>query len=158
MPLSLHVEMKGEAQALHKERHPRRAPTVPSLGNHPPHLRPISLPRNGMALCRRNLTAGRVAVGATANSGFRLFNPKRAVDRPGKCQGESTAWPSLRRPCGYPSNRDFTRNQTFCGCKRSRTVGRGILKGDTVGVSLEWRSFGTFLSPRREKYVKAINL
>jgi hypothetical protein len=36
--------------------------------------------------------------------------------------------------------------------KESRESGGGFLKGGTVGDSLKWRSFGTFLSPRKEKY------
>ena len=37
--------------------------------------------------------------------------------------------------------------------KESRRSGGGFLKGGTVGDSLEWRSFGTFLSTGREKYI-----
>ena len=37
--------------------------------------------------------------------------------------------------------------------KESRGSGGGFLKGGTVGDSLEGRSFGTFLSPRKEKYI-----
>ena len=37
--------------------------------------------------------------------------------------------------------------------KESRGSGGGFLKGGTVGDSLEGRSFGTFLSTGREKYI-----
>ena len=38
--------------------------------------------------------------------------------------------------------------------KEPRRSGGGFLKGGTVGDSLEGRSFGTFLSPWKEKYIK----
>jgi hypothetical protein len=45
MPLSLRGEMKGEAQALHKERHLRKEPTVPSLRNYSPTERDLLHPQ-----------------------------------------------------------------------------------------------------------------
>ena len=83
-------------------------------------------------------------------SGAHQLPPKPPAFR-GKFQTVASAWPSLRRPCGHPSDRDLPCDQTFCGCKMSRTAGGGILKGGTVGDSLKWRSLGTFLSPWTER-------
>ena len=41
----------------------------------------------------------------------------------------------------------------FRFAKESRESDGGFLKGGTVGDSLKWRSFGTFLPPRAEKYI-----
>ena len=46
MHLSLCDQMKGEAQALHKERHLRESPTVPPLRIPPPAVRDILHPQN----------------------------------------------------------------------------------------------------------------
>ena len=45
------------------------------------------------------------------------------------------------------------RDQTFCGCKMTRRSGARFLKEGTVGSFLKWRSFGTFLSTQKEKYI-----
>ena len=51
--------------------------------------------------------------------------------------------------------RPYAQSDSFAPlwAKESRGSGGGFLKGGTVGDSLEWRSFGTFLSPRKEKYI-----
>ena len=82
-----------------------------------------------------------------------LYTLNQPLTFRGKFQTVAPAWPSLRRTCGHPSDRDFPRNQTFCGGKMSRTAGGGILKGGTVGDSLKWRSLGTFLWSQRERCI-----
>ena len=42
------------------------------------------------------------------------------------------------------------------GAKRRAHGGRRRLEGETVGFPLKWRSFGTFLPPRGEKYNKNV--
>ena len=97
--------------------------------------------------------ACRLLQGSRQRSGAHPPSPSHCPLR-AKGQKPAPAWASLRRPCGQSSDCDLPRNQTFCGCKRSRTVGGGILKGGTVGDSLKWRSFGTFLSTQTEKYIE----
>ena len=56
----------------------------------------------------------------------------------------------------FGSWRPYAQSDSFAPlwAKESRRSGGGFLKGGTVGDSLEGRSFGTFLSPRKEKYRK----
>jgi hypothetical protein len=65
-------------------------------------------------------------------------------------QTPASAWSSLRRTCGHPSDRDFPRNQTFCGCKMSRTVGGGVLKGCIVGAPLSGALLVLFFRHRKK--------
>ena len=53
----------------------------------------------------------------------------------------------------FGSWRPYAQSDSFAPlrAKESRGSGGGFLKGGTVGDSLEWRSFGPFLSPWRER-------
>ena len=60
---------------------------------------------------------------------------------------------ALRRGCGPPATREVTAHKAFLPPgKRARRTGDRILKESTRVLSLSGDSFGTFLSPRKEKY------
>ena len=60
---------------------------------------------------------------------------------------------ALRRGCGHPAAREVTAHWPFCQpAKRQRRTGDRIRKERTWALSLRGDSFGTFLSPRKEKY------
>ena len=60
---------------------------------------------------------------------------------------------ALRRGCGLPSTCEVTAHKALLPPgKRARRTGDRILKESTWVLSLSGDSFGTFLSPRKEKY------
>ena len=154
MSLSLHGERKGP-----KERHLRKGPTVPSLGNHPPHLRaPSAMRLRGLiaqivAVCHKAELVG----GAPTNSVSDLFGSTHSFSLPdrenfGLKQRASSARTAFCRSCGFSGLGDLTRDQPILrAAKWVRCSGGGFLKGGTVGASLKGRSLGTFLSPRTER-------
>ena len=66
----------------------------------------------------------------------------------------SSARTALRRSCGVLGVLDFYAQLDSDAplWARSRAPDEGFLKGG-IGASLKWRSFGTFLSTGREKYI-----
>ena len=61
-------------------------------------------------------------------------------------------WSPLRRHLGFMANCDLTAHKHSAQRNSARTAGGWIPKEGTVGTFLRGRSFGTFLSARREKY------
>ena len=60
---------------------------------------------------------------------------------------------ALRRGCGLPATREVIAHKAFLPlAKRQRRTGDRIRKERTWVLSLRGDSFGTFLSPRKEKY------
>jgi len=61
---------------------------------------------------------------------------------------------ALRRGCGLPATREVIAHKAFLPpAKRQRRTGDRIRKESTWVLSLRGDSFGTFLSPRKEKYI-----
>ena len=96
---------------------------------------------------KRGIMGGRLCT-------FLLLPP--SVKRPTSRQRKRarSAWAALRRPCGYPSNRDlYAQSDTFAPrrkCRADQVV--GFLREAPWVTPLSGGSFGTFLSPRKEKY------
>jgi len=139
-----------------KERHAREAPVVPPLRN-PPPVRATPSPTQG----RRGLIARKVedsrGPARTAERRPRGTRPKRGEERgtPSNHPRErgKPASSALRRGCGPPSTREVIAHKAFLPPgKRARRTGDRILKESTRVLSLSGDSFGTFLSPRKEKY------
>ena len=89
--------------------------------------------------------------------------PRSARPRRGEGRGNPSYNPAnrgnpassaLRRGCGHPVIREVTAHKALLPPgKRARRTGDRILKESTWVLSLRGDSFGTFLSPRKEKYV-----
>ena len=61
---------------------------------------------------------------------------------------------ALRRGCGLSATRELPAHKAFLPpAKRQRRTGDRIRKERTWVLSLRGDSFGTFLSPRKEKYI-----
>ena len=152
MYFSLPVERK-----VPKERHAREAPKVPPLRN-PPPTRATPSPIEG----RRSLNARKVedsrGPARTAERRPRGTRPKRGEERENFSHipanrsvpraRRSAEVADCRRPVKYPRIKPFCRR-----AKRQRRTGDRIRKERTWVLSLRGDSFGTFLSPRKEKYI-----
>ena len=140
------------------KRAPRKGgPQVPPLRN-PPPMRATPSPTKG----RRSLNARKVedsrGPARTAERRPRGTCPKRGEERenPSNQPRErgKPASSALRRGCGHPATREVTAHKALLPPgKRARRTGDRILKESTWVLSLSGDSFGTFLSPRKEKYI-----
>ena len=151
MYFSLPVERK-----VPKERHAREAPKVPPLRNPPPACATPSPSEWRRSLIARKVEDSR-GPARTAERRPRGTRPKRGEERSNPsnipANGEnprarrSAEVADCRRPVKCP------RIKPFCpSAKRQRRTGDRILKESTWVLSLSGDSFGTFLSPRKEKY------
>ena len=140
------------------KRAPRKGgPKVPPLRN-PPPMRATPSPTEG----RRSLNARKVedsrGPARTAERRSRGTRPKRGEERGNlpciPANGGKSASSALRRGCGHPSTCEVTAHKALLPPgKRARRTGDRILKESTWVLSLSGDSFGTFLSPRKEKYI-----
>ena len=117
-----------------------------SLRRHLSHAPPNSTPSRCAAIV------------AVAASPLRRVRPaiRQTPCLPAEKKGEFRAVGTLPIVRVIGSWRLSARSGSFAPpwAKEPRRSGGGFLKGGTVGDSLEGRSFGTFLSPGREKYRK----
>ena len=111
---------------------------------------------------RRSLIARKIedsrGPARTAERRPRSARPKRGEERgnPSNHPRErgKPASSALRRGCGPPAIRELTAHKALLPPgKRARRTGDRILKESTWVLSLSGDSFGTFLSPRKEKYI-----
>ena len=149
---SLPVERK-----VPKERHAREAPKVPPLRNPPPVCATPSPTQGRRGLIARKVEDSR-GPARTAERRPRSSRPKRGEERenPSNHPRErgKPASSALRRDCGHPSTCEVTAHKALLPPgKRARRTGDRILKESTWVLSLSGDSFGTFLSPRKEKYI-----
>ena len=151
----MYFSLPGERK-VPKERHAREAPKVPPLRN-PPPVRATPSPAKG----RRGLNARKVedsrGPARTAERRPRSARPRRGEGRGNPSYNPANrgnpASSALRRGCGPPLIREVTAHKALLPPgKRARRTGDRILKESTWVLSLSGDSFGTFLSPRKEKY------
>jgi len=133
-----------------------RPPWCLPYGTHHLCARPLRPQRGRRGLIARKVEDSR-GPARTAERRPRSSRPKRGEERgnPSNHSRErgKPASSALRRGCGPPATRELTAHKALLPPgKRARRTGDRILKESTRVLSLSGDSFGTFLSPRKEKY------
>ena len=134
----------------------KRRQTQPKADARPPLPPAFILRRNTRPPTVKRRTCRLIARGSSFQMGLCSYRQQESLrqttPRPAERQG-TERWSSFRRHLGFLANCDLTAHKHSAKRNSARTPGGWIPKEGTVGTFLGGRSFGTFLSARREKYI-----